>query len=175
MEKVFKAQVKYLRIAPRKVRLLATLLKGLTVVNAQAQLMHAPQRSAPALLKLLRSAMANAKTQGVDPEKLVITHIVVDSGPMMKRFLPRARGMATPLQKKMSHVTLELTENSEIKNRFTIITKKKVKKDGEPVKEVAKPKAPRADKKKEEASGDTDKAGLVKRVFRRKSTGAAGK
>src|SRR4051812_48755610 len=106
-----KVQLNYLMITPRKVRLIANTLKGMTVREAEAQLILRPQRAADALLKLLRSAVANAKNnQNIPVEKLRIGRLWVDPAPVIKRSLPRSQGRATPLLHRMSHVTLILTE-----------------------------------------------------------------
>src|SRR3989338_2730142 len=123
------AKLNYLHIAPRKVRLIANALKGLSVNEAEAQLLFRPQRSAKPLLDLLRSAAANAKyNYKLNPDKLMIGSIKVDQGPMIKRSMPRAMGRATPIQKKMSHISLILEERPQVKTpRFNIVTAKKEK------------------------------------------------
>ena len=124
-----RAQLRYLKMAPRKVRLMANLIKGLPVNQAEAQLMLSPQRAGKPLLKLLRSAVANVKNnKHLSEEKFFIESLRVDGASMLKRFLPRARGMATPLQKKLSHVTMILAENPNQKpSRFKIVVQKKTK------------------------------------------------
>ena len=164
-----KAQLNYLRMAPRKVRLVADLIRGLSVNDAEAQLLYERRRAAKPLLKLLRSAIADAKnTKQLEPATLFIEVIRVDQGPMLKRSLPRARGMATPIQKKMSHVMLVLGEKADQKPaRFAIVPAKKEK----------LPPKERAHKhdKKEEAGGESaaakrgERRGVLKRMFRRKS------
>src|SRR5258708_502757 len=115
------AKLNYLRMAPRKVRLVASLLRGLSANEAEAQLMVQRKRSAKPLLKLLRSSISNAKGMKLDVNHMYVEKIFVDGGPMLKRFLPRARGSASPIQKKMSHVTLVLGEKATIKEpRFKI-------------------------------------------------------
>src|SRR3989338_6556686 len=123
------AALNYLRVAPRKVRAVADLIRGLPVQEAEAQLALSPRRPAQPLLKLLRSAVANAKNNRQLPtNRLMIEEIRVDQGPMLKRFMPRARGSASMIQKKMSHVTLVLDEQTEPKKpRFVIVAKKKSK------------------------------------------------
>jgi len=157
------AQLNYLHIAPRKVRLVADTLKGLPVREAEAQLLLRPTRPTKPLLKLLRSAVANAKNRQMDAAKLFVSSIRVDQGPMYKRFLPRAQGRATPIQKKMSHVVLVLQESGTgLKERFTI--NPPAKKEKKPKKEIRKPKT-EAVKKAEMAR----ESGFFKRLFRRKS------
>ncbi len=156
------AKLNYLKIAPRKVRLIANTLKGLSVKEAEAQLVLRIQRSSEPLLKLLRSAVANAKNNKLDTSKLFISSILVNQGPMLKRFMPRAQGRATPIHKKMSHVVLTLSEQEHaFVDRFVINPPAKKVKE---TKERAKPKAEEV--KKETATG-TKKPGLLKRMFRR--------
>ncbi len=156
------AKINYLKIAPRKVRLLANTLKGLSVQEAEAQLLLRLQRSAKPLLKLIRSAVANAKNQKMDSSKLFVASLLVNQGPMLKRFLPRAQGRATPIHKKMSHVVLVLKEaEGAFASRFVInppVKKEKAKK------EIKRPKM-------EEVRKETpkEKAGFFKRIFQRKS------
>lgn len=74
------AKLNYLRIAPRKVRLVATVIKGMSVNEAEAQLLVNPKRASEAVLKLLRSAVANAKNKQMETEKLIVKEIKVDEG-----------------------------------------------------------------------------------------------
>ncbi len=165
----YKATLRYLRQAPRKVRSVANLVKGLSVNEAEAQLMVQTRRPSKALLKLLRSAVANAKnSKTVDPQHLFVSGIHVDGGPMLKRILPRARGSASPIQKKMSHVTLILGVNESLKPRFTIVPPKKAKlPPGEaPRVKAKKPKTPdKAEPQSKQAPG------FWKRRFGRKAIG----
>ena len=158
------ARLHYLHMAPRKVRLIADTLKGLSAQEAEAQLLLRVQRAARPLLKLLRSAMANAKNnQKLSSDQLKIASIKVDQGPMYKRSLPRAQGRATPIQKKTSHVTLVLeTATTLPPARFVIKPPVKAKK-GKP----AKAKARAAIAKKEEKP--KEKVGFFRRLFRRKA------
>lgn len=156
------AKINYLKIAPRKVRLIANTLKGLSVSEAEAQLMLRLQRSATPLLKLIRSAVSNARNQKMDTSKLFVSSILVNQGPMLKRSLPRAQGRATPIHKKMSHVVLVLSEaEQKLTNRFIITPPKKKDKVK---KERVKPKTD--EMKKEQPK---EKPGFFKRMFRRSS------
>jgi large subunit ribosomal protein L22 len=124
----YSAKISFLRMAPRKVRSVGDLIKGLPVNEAEAQLMMQTRRPSKPMLKLLRSAVANAKNnKHADPQHLFVSSVRVDGGPMLKRMLPRARGSASPIQKKMSHVTLVLGVNENLKSRFTIVPPKKTK------------------------------------------------
>src|SRR6185437_10759928 len=120
-------KLNYLRMAPRKVRSVGDLLKGLSVNEAEAQLMVQRRRPAKALLKLLRSGVANAKNNKKwNPDHLFVVGVRVDGGPMLKRMLPRARGSASPIQRKMSNVTLTLGVNEALKPKYQIVVPKKV-------------------------------------------------
>lgn len=105
-----KAQLKYLRISPKKVRLTTGILKGLTIKEAQAQLKNLNKKSSESILKLLNSAVANAEhNYGFKKEDLYISKILVDPGPSLKRYRPRARGSVFPISKRTSHVTIFLS------------------------------------------------------------------
>jgi len=106
-----KAQLRYVRIAPRKVRLVVDLIRGKRVGDAIAILRHTPRAASPILEKLLNSAIANAEhNYQMDVNKLVISEAYVNEGPTMKRYQPRARGSAFPILKRTSHITLVVTE-----------------------------------------------------------------
>ncbi len=104
------ARLAFLRIAPRKVRLVADHLRGMPVGDALALLKFTPQSAAKPLAKLLRSAVANAEQKGggVDVDALFVRRLTVDGGPKMRRFMPRAMGRAFRVEKKTSHVYVEL-------------------------------------------------------------------
>ena len=162
-----KVTLRYLRIAPRKVRLLADVLRGMSVNEAEARLLMMRQRAAQPLLKLLRSGIAGAKEKRLPIERLYIKEIRVDQGPMLHRYMPRARGGMSEIQKKMSHVTLGFDENPGQKpGKYAIPVKDKKKKSDKGVRKTKKPKAA-----KEEAPATEPKkqAGFFKRRFVRKS------
>lgn len=162
-------QLNYLRMAPRKVRLIANLVKGLPVNEAEAQLMVWSRRAAEPILKLLRSAVANAiHNKKMDKNKLVVENIRVDQGPTLKRFLPRAQGRATNIHKKTSHVTLIIKEiDHALSNRFTILAKEPKAKKEKPVKE--KKTAPKTENQSTHMKPVDKKDGIMKRIFQRKS------
>ena len=109
MEIVAKARL--MRISPIKVRIVGELIKRKNVNDALGILEFTPKKGAFILKKLLDSAIGNARQKKyVDVDTLYVKNITVDEGPVMKRFLPRAMGRATPLRKRMSHVTLVLDE-----------------------------------------------------------------
>jgi large subunit ribosomal protein L22 len=94
--------------SPRKVRLVANMIRGKSVTAARALLSFQPQKSSPALLKLLDSAVANARSTGTAPENLFVKTIAVNKGAVLKRFKPMARGRAAQFHRTMSIVSLEL-------------------------------------------------------------------
>ena len=160
------AQLRYLRIAPRKTRSVADLIRGLSVNEAEAQLMVQRRRPAKALLKLLRSAVANAKNNKLNTDHLFVAEIRVDGGPMLKRYLPRARGSASPLQKKTSHVTLTLATNEKLAPKYTIVVPKKVKL---PPGQAPSTKAKKQPKPEPENFEPKKKQNFFKRMFSGKS------
>jgi ribosomal protein L22 len=107
---VVRARSKYVRSAPRKARLVMDHIRGKEVEQARAILTHAPRAVADDILKLLNSAIANAESNyELGPDELRIQKAFVDEGPTIKRFRPRALGRATRIQKRTSHMTIELT------------------------------------------------------------------
>lgn len=102
------ASITNYRQSPRKVRLVANLIKGKTVPQALNILMVTTKRASDPMVKLLNSALANAKDRGVSSEGLFVKNCTVNQGLTMKRFMPGARGSAFPIRKKMSHVHLVL-------------------------------------------------------------------
>ncbi|TAK94988.1 50S ribosomal protein L22 [Patescibacteria group bacterium] len=112
------ASLKNLRISPRKVRLVADFLKGMDTQAALVQLRSFVKRSNDPLEKLLKSAIANAENNfGLDHGNLYVYEIQVGAGSVLKRWMPRAFGRATPIAKRSSHVYLTLEERVEGKNR----------------------------------------------------------
>ena len=161
------AKLNYLRIAPGKVRLVADLIRGKSVEEAQTILNFTVKKAARSLQKLLSGAVANAKNNfQLDPSNLYISKIIANEGPKYKRWQPRARGQASEIQKKTSHITLILD---------TISGKpKKVKKEKKV--SVAKPeekkKPPKLEKPKIRPGREMPKPKIEKgaqRIFRRKA------
>lgn len=162
------AKLNYLRIAPRKTRAVARTIKGLSVNDAQAQLLFQKRRPAKPILKLLRSAIANAKNKQLNEERLGIVDIRVDQGPRFKRYMPRARGSASMIEKKSSHITLVLEESDKFQSRFrTLPIKTQKEKKAEKKHKKEKPAAPRPTMEK--TAPKLEKPGFFRRVFRRKA------
>lgn len=105
------AKVRYLRISPRKAGLVADLIRGMDVSNAQKHLKFSTKRAAFAICKLLNSAVANAKNNfSKEGQLLYIKKVLVDRGPAYKRFKPTGRGFVSPIKRKTSHITIVLDE-----------------------------------------------------------------
>ena len=106
-----KANLKYLRISPRKVGIVCDLIRGKSVAQATAILMNTPKSASEPLLKLLKSAAANAENNHqMDPEKLYVAEVFANGGPILKRIRPRAQGRAFRINKRTSHVTIVVKE-----------------------------------------------------------------
>ena len=109
-----RAITRFVRISPVKVRLVADQIRGKRVEDALNVLKFIPKRSGVLIAKTVRAALANAEnTQRVDVDRLFVKQIMVDEGGMWKRFLPRARGRATPVRRRLSHITVVLDEMRE--------------------------------------------------------------
>jgi large subunit ribosomal protein L22 len=106
------ALLRYLRVAPRKVRMVAKTIRGRKVDQALAILDFTNRAAAGPLAKMLRAVVANAAAEDIDVDTLVVKEIRVDQGPTLKRYIPRAMGRATLVQKKTSHVSFLLEERS---------------------------------------------------------------
>lgn len=124
-----KASLKNTSHAPRKIRLIANLIKGKKVSDALATLSVTPKRAAGSIIKLLNSALANAKNSGVSLENLFIKECRVDGGTTMKRFIPGARGSSFPIHKHMSHVNLlleaKIAKVKALPKKASVVTSKK--------------------------------------------------
>lgn len=106
-----KASLRYARIGAQKARLVADLVRGKSVTEAYKILTYSEQKPAVMIMKLLKSAVANAEQKQVnDLESLFVKTISVDQGPSMKRFRPRAQGRAFGIRKKLSHINIILDE-----------------------------------------------------------------
>ena len=103
-----KAFLKNYRQSPRKVRLLADLVRGKSVTDALTTLQFVDKRAADPFAKLIKSAVANAKDQDKNTEKLFVKTVEVNKGIVLKRFMPRARGSASRINKRNSHISVEL-------------------------------------------------------------------
>ena len=189
-----KAKLNYLRIAPRKMRLLTDAVRGKNAKEVEKLLSFSIKKGAAPLLKLLQSAMANAKNSlDLKEETLYIVKITVDEGPKLKRWRARSRGRAFSVQKKTSHITLVLEGEKEIakKQAPTISAIKQPKQaksavlesdvvesepsqglnprpEGQEPVEKARSSKPQADRRPFKRE-KTKKIGAFNKIFRRKS------
>jgi len=108
------AKVTYVRITPRKVKIVLDLIRNKPVNEALAILKYTPKAACEPALKVLKSAIANAEhNQNMDPELLYVSHVSVGQGPTLKRMRARAKGSGTRINKKTSHITLSVREAEE--------------------------------------------------------------
>ncbi len=171
------AKLKYLRIAPRKVRLVASLIRGKTANKAEKLLSFTRKRAALPILKLLKQAIANAKNNfQVDENNLYISKIIVNEGIKLKRQFPRARGRADIIMKKTSHITLVLDEidKSKKKKKVRKKTKPKIVKEKELLEEKEEEEKKEVIEKKTRQKFEPEKVRAKKgkglrRFFRRKA------
>ncbi len=106
-----KASARYVRIAPRKVRVVIDLVRGKSVNEALALLKFVPKRASEPVAKVIASAAANAEHNfNLNRDNLIISQAYVDQGPTLKRYRPRARGQAFPILKRTSHITVMVKE-----------------------------------------------------------------
>ncbi len=104
-----KAVAKYIRVSPQKLRLIVDQIRGLPVGKALEILQFSPKRAAHPIKKTLESAIANAEhNEGTDIDDLYVERVFVDEGPTLKRWRPRAKGRATTVFKRTSHVTVSV-------------------------------------------------------------------
>lgn len=142
MEKVSTAQLKNLRQSPRKVRIVADLIRGKNINKALIDLDMLAKKASLPIKKLLNSAIANAKSLNIDTDNLFVKTISVDKGAILYRRRYRARGRTMPVRKRTSHISLVLEEKldkaSKVKKTEEASTKPKVNK--KETKEVSKVK-----------------------------------
>lgn len=167
----YKFHLNNLRIAPRKVRQVAALIKGSPVVEAEIQLKFQSKRAALPILKLLKSGIASAINNfNLSSDNLYVANIFVDEGQTLKRFRPRAFGRAGAIHKKTSHITLVLEERAaagikKIKKPFLAKAMEGKKEEISEKREKIELIAPKEIKPKRKL------AGFARRIFRRKAIG----
>ncbi len=110
-----KAVEKFIRVAPRKVRAVVDLIRGKTIEEAIDILTFTPRGAAVSVKKAIQSAVANAtENNNLNEDDLFIFKVFVDEGPTLKRFIPRARGRATKIRKRTSHLTVIVSDGKEV-------------------------------------------------------------
>lgn len=112
-----RATAKYIRISSRKVRIVLNLIRGKQVDEALAILQFTPKAASPVVAKVLASAIANAENNPpyLNRDNLFVAEAYANQGPTLKRFMPRAKGSATPILKRSSHISVILDEKKEDK------------------------------------------------------------
>lgn len=106
------AHLEATRISARKVRVLADVVRGMSVDQALTTLAFQQRAGAPILRKVIDSAVANADQRKMDIDKLIIADVQIDKAGVMRRYLPRAHGRATPIRKQLAHIHVALTERN---------------------------------------------------------------
>lgn len=132
------AKLSNYRQSPRKVRLVANLVKGKKVEDALVHVNTLDKRAAPAIAKLIKSAVANAKALGMDTAELRVTELRVDKGVVLKRSMPRAMGRAFPIHKHSSHISVVLDVKGSKKSGATTEVSATEKKEAPAKKTAAK-------------------------------------
>jgi len=170
-----KTSLNYLRMSPRKVRLIADLIRGMEIIEAENQLKFTTKKAGRPILKLLNSAVANASHNfSIKKDDLYISKIQVNEGPPLKRWTPRAMGRATPIIKRTSHIDMIL----ETKKRIKAKKKKKEKLETIKLEELEKISTEKTKKEKyskkpitleKKSSNKSKLKSFGKKIFRRKS------
>ena len=112
-KKIARAEHKYARISPRKVEIVCNMIRGKNANLALALMENTPKAGCELMVKVLKSAMANAENNfNMDIEKLYVSQVFATPGPILKRVMPRAQGRAYRINKRTSHVTLAVTEKA---------------------------------------------------------------
>ena len=105
------ATAKYVRISPRKVKIVIDLIRGKSAEEAQAILTYTPKAASPVVLKVLNSAIANAvNNQELNRQNLYVAEVYANPGPTLKRYVARSRGSASPMLKRTSHISVVLDQ-----------------------------------------------------------------
>ena len=112
-----RAKARYVRVTPRKARRVVDLIRGMPADQAQATLAFAPQSASDPVGKVLASAIANAEQGRLDTGSLVVSRAWVDEGPTLKRFRPRAQGRGYRINKRTSHITVVVSDESNERTR----------------------------------------------------------
>lgn len=171
MQNYAKAEVNYVRISPRKVKIVIDLIRNKPVGEALAILKHTPKAASEVVEKLLLSAMANAENNhGMDVEKLYVAEIYSNAGPMLKRIRARAQGRAFRILKRTSHTTIIL---KELASKEEVVEKKadtKAKSETEEPKKEDAAKKTAAKKTTSTAKKTASKSTTAKKTTAKKTT-----
>jgi large subunit ribosomal protein L22 len=159
--KEVRAQAKYVRMSPRKARLVAEHIRGRSVPEARAVLAFTSREAAGVLQKVLQSAVSNAEANhGIAEDRLYVKTTHVDGGPVMKRWRARARGRVARIKKRTCHITVTLAERQQASPTEESVQVEAVETDATP-KRVAKTKTAAASKKKTASKRPAKKKGAA--------------
>ena len=125
----FKSEQKYLILSPRKIRPVVEVIKKMTPIKALEKLPFIKKRASEFILKVIKSALANASQKGVNAEDLIFKEIQIGEGPRLKRGQPVSRGRWHPVKKRMSHIKVILVIKKETKKVETKVIKKVIGKE----------------------------------------------
>lgn len=178
-KKVAAAHANYLRISPRKMRLITNLVKNMYAADAIEQLRFTPKKGSQMVIDLIRSAVANAENNfKMDKDALFISSITCDAGPKLKRYMARAQGSAHEIRRPTSHIHVLLEEKKSGKRgKARLAAKKKEQEQPKPAEVEAKGEKPVEDKgkithsqtNKTEQQVKANKVQQKRRLFNRKS------
>lgn len=172
MQNYAKAEVNYVRISPRKVKIVIDLIRNKPVGDALAILKHTPKAASEIVEKLLLSAIANAENNhGMDVEKLYVAEIYSNAGPMLKRIRARAQGRAFRILKRTSHTTIILKERDAKEEVVTKVEETKAEVKSEEKKPAAKKTASTEKKTTAKKSITTKKTTTAKKTTAKKADG----
>lgn len=172
MQNYAKAEVNYVRISPRKVKIVIDLIRNKPVGDALAILKHTPKAASEIVEKLLLSAMANAENNhGMDVEKLYVAEIYSNAGPMLKRIRARAQGRAFRILKRTSHTTIILKERDAKEEVVTKVEEPKTEVKAEEKKPAAKKTSSTAKKTTTAKKSTTTKTTTAKKTTAKKADG----
>ena len=166
------AYIKNLRIAPRKVRLVSGSIKGMDALRARAELQYKIKRSAHPMMKLLDSALANARNNfGLVQSNLFVKDVNVNEGPKLKRYRPKGFGSSSPIEKKTSHIRIVLSERvpglkADAKNTKEYGQETQSEEKSETT--IKSPSSKRGLNTNSESETPKAVAGVKRRMFRRK-------
>ena len=147
-----RALLKFIRLSPTKARLIAREIQGMNAESALASLEFTPNKAAKIIAKVIASAVANG---GYEAKNVIVHSCRVDGGPVLRRFMPRARGRATPIRKPTSHILVEVMTQNEIDSKMEKLKKKMQKSTLTPenkVSPIAKKSAPKSKSQKVESA-----------------------
>lgn len=171
MQNYAKAEVNYVRISPRKVKIVIDLIRNKPVGDALAILKHTPKAASEIVEKLLLSAMANAENNhGMDVEKLYVAEIYSNAGPMLKRIRARAQGRAFRILKRTSHTTIILKELGAKEEVVTKVEEKKAEVKEEAPKAEKKPAAKKTTSTAKKTTKKSETATAEKKTTAKKTT-----